>query len=76
MSVRHRRAAAVPTQDAAAEACYLRRSSGFIDEDQMHRVEVRLSVEPGLPAHGDVWPLLLAGEHGFYGMARPSPLKR
>ena len=76
MPVRDRRAAALATPGAAAQARHLGGGTGFIDEDQPDGVEVRLGVEPGLPADGDVRSLLLAGVCCFYGMGRPTPLKR
>ncbi len=72
MSVRDRRSAPPSTQSLAAEARHLGGSSldllwsSSIDEDQMRRIEVRLRVEPSLPAHGDVWPFLLAGVRRFF----------
>jgi hypothetical protein len=32
----------------------------------MFGVEIRLGVEPSLPPHRDVWPLLLAGVSRFF----------
>jgi hypothetical protein len=66
MPVWNRRSATLAARATAAQARHLGRGSGFIDEDQVFRVEVRLSVEPRLTPRGDVWPILLAGMRGFF----------
>ena len=53
-------------QRADTQARRFGRRAGFIDKDQIRRIEVGLGVEPVLPAYGDVWPLLLAGVCRFF----------
>ena len=66
MPVRDRRPASLAARRPAAEPRHLRRSPGFVDEDQVLGVEVRLRVEPGLAPGGDVGPLLLGGVRCFF----------
>ncbi len=45
---------------------HLGRGAGLLDEDKPRRLQVRLGVEPGLPAAQDVSSLLLASVRGFF----------
>jgi len=45
---------------AAMGASHVRRSPGFVDEDEALRIEVELALEPVLPPPQDVGPILLA----------------
>jgi hypothetical protein len=66
VSVWDRRPASLPAGRPPAKPRHLRRCSGFVDEDQVLGVQVRLRVEPGLAPGGDIGPLLLAGVCRFF----------
>ena len=66
MAVRDRCSASLSAWRTPPQPIHLRRHCGFIDEHQVLGIEVRLCVEPGLPASGDVGALLLAGVRGFF----------
>ena len=62
----HRGAAARTAPGATIAPGHLGRGAGLIDEHQALGIEIGLRLEPGLPAAGDVRPLLLAGVCGFF----------
>jgi hypothetical protein len=64
--VRDGRPAALPALRPATPAGHFGRGAGFVDEDQMLWIEIRLGVEPSLPPRGDVGPPPLAGVRGFF----------
>ena len=65
MPMRDRCSASLPAWRTPPQPIHLCRHCGFVDEHQLLGIEVRLCVEPGLPASGDVRALLLAGVRGF-----------
>ena len=72
----HRGTATFSPEGTSSQPGHLGRGTGLVDEDQAPWVEVRLVYEPS-PAPGcDVGPILLGCVRCFYGMARPTPLKR
>ena len=51
---------------ATTQTRHLGGGAGFIDEDQLLRIKIGLSVEPVLPALGHVGPILLARVSAFF----------
>ncbi len=66
MPMGDRGAAATAAFGSAIAPRHLGRRPGLVDKDQLAGVEIRLTVEPGLPAAPDIRPLLLAGVRGFF----------
>ena len=66
MSVRHWRTAALAPPGSSAQPGHLGGGSCFVDKDQALRIEIRLRIEPDLPPHEHVWPVLLAGVRRFF----------
>jgi len=66
MSMGNSGTTALATPRSAAQPRHLGRGSGFVDEDQVLGIELRLGVEPSLAPGGDVGPLLLAGVRRFF----------
>ena len=68
--------AALAALGPAAQARHLGRGAGLIDEDELLGIELRLGLEPGLAAGGNVRPLLLGGVGGFFLKLMPRRSKK
>jgi hypothetical protein len=58
--------AALAPQGTASQPGHLGRSTGFVDEDQTQRIEIRLRCEPSLAPDCDVGSLLLGCVRCFF----------
>jgi hypothetical protein len=54
----------------SSQTRHLGRQTGFVDEDQLHRVEIELAVEPGAATLQDVGAILLQCVCGLYKSSR------
>ena len=66
VSMRHRYPATLAPCRPAVTPRHLGRGARLVDEDKPRRLQVRLGVEPGLPAAQDVSSLLLGRVRGFF----------
>jgi hypothetical protein len=66
MTVRQLRIEAVPAPATPITAPHIRRRSGFIDEHKLIGIEFGLILSPAGASGGDVRPVLLGCEHGFF----------
>ena len=51
---------------SAVAACHVGLGPGLIDEDELSGIKRRLVSTPPFACRGHVWPVLLAGQHGFF----------
>ena len=73
VAVWHAGPAAFAPRRPSAQTSHLGRQSGFIDEDQLRRIEVELAVEPGAAAPQDVGAVLLQCMRGLFLNVQPWP---
>lgn len=66
VAVRHGHAQPLSTRGTSVAARHLRVGTGFVDEDQLFRVEVELAVEPGLAGAQDVGAILFLRMAGLF----------
>lgn len=71
MAVWHACPAAFAAWRSSAQARHLGRQPGFVDEDQLRRIEIELAVEPGAPALQDVRAILLQCMCGLFLCVQP-----
>ena len=66
MTVRDGRSQPFALRRAAVAARPIGGGPGFVDEDQLLRIEIELTLEPGLPPLQNVGPLLLGRVRGLF----------
>jgi hypothetical protein len=66
MSMGNAHPQALPSRAAPVQASHLGGRAGLVDEHQPFRVEIQLTVKPGLACGSDVGPVALAGVGGFF----------
>ncbi len=66
MTMRNLALQALAPKAAAARARHVRGAAGFVDEDELFRIQPLLISPPGFPRGGHVGTILLAGEHAFF----------
>lgn len=71
MTVGDGHAQPLAARGSAVGAGHVRARPGLVDEHEPFRVEIRLAVEPGLPARQDVRALLFAGVRGLFLRVQP-----
>lgn len=59
VAVRNAADQALASRGTTIEACHVGLHPGFVDEDELRRVELDLALGPGSPGIGDVRPFLL-----------------
>ena len=60
----------------AAQACHLRRSTGFVDEDETFGIKIELPLEPDLPGRPYIVTLLFARMRRLFLYVMPRLLKK
>ena len=65
MTVRNSSPQLLALMSPAAHARHLGRGARLVDEDEVRRVEIKLSLEPALPSGAHVFPVLLGGAIRF-----------
>ncbi len=73
MPVRYAGPATFASQCTPAQTCHLRGKAGFIDEDQLLRIEIELTIKPDAPALQDIRPVLLQCVCGLFLKVHPRP---
>ena len=71
MAMGNCRPASFAAAASSAQPRHCGRRPGFIDEDKLLRIKIRLALKPRLARIGYVVALLLGGMRRLFGMARP-----
>ena len=73
MPVRYASSATLASKGTSPQTCHLRRESGFVDEDQLLRIEIKLAIKPDAPPLQDIRPVLLQCMCGLFLNVHPRP---
>jgi len=73
MAVWHAGSATLASKCTSTQTRQLRRETGFIDEDQLLRVQVELTIKPNAPTLQDIRPVLLQCVCGLFLNVHPRP---